>query len=115
MIQTVNKKTLDFLHSRLFNFFLLPFLVGIIYAFVAGAADLQLRLLIISQMFFINMVAFFLAKAITAGVSSEATYNEAMKGNAGAGLAYTAIMIVRVSIYFTMIYGYAALINSQGG
>jgi hypothetical protein len=104
-----------FFHSRFFNFVLLPLLVGVIYCLTTGVDDLKLRLMIIAQMFFVNMVAFFLAKAITAGVSSEAAHKEAMSGNVAAGVVYFAILLVRVVVYYTMIYGYTSLLNGKVG
>ncbi len=103
------------IHGRGFNFIVLPILVGILYAQTTGVADLQLRMLIIAQMFFINLFAFLLAKALTANLKTEDVCVEARGGNMASAVIYLAAMLVRIGVYFTMVYGYTQLLGSKAG
>ena len=115
MYNVLIKLLMSVLHGRGFNFVGLPILVGVIYAETTGVADLQLRLMIIAQMFFVNVFAFLLAKAFTANLKTEDVCAEARAGNVASGVVYLAAMLVRIGVYFTMVYGYTQLLGSKAG
>ena len=99
------------LHSRLFQFVVLPLLVlaWFLTTDPSKGADTLLRLQLWAQALLVTGLAYTIAKALLGTASSEELYSRCLGGNQAAGLAYLgmcllrAIVLVGLLIFFAML------------
>lgn len=103
------KMAAAFLHSRIFQFVLLP--AVIVYWFIqtdpSGGADTMMRAQLWGQALIITGVAYAIGKAMLGKASSETLYEKAIEGNTAAGIAYLGICLLRGSILGSLLVFFA--------
>ena len=112
---TMFNKFITSLHSRTFNFAVLPFLVICLFLSLVHWGDIATRALIVMQYVPLAGLAYLISKGLGGKVSSEDAYDAAMKNNTGAGLVYIGIMIMRTLIFFTLCLAFAISLNGNAG
>jgi hypothetical protein len=106
-------KVIRVLGARWFQFAAIPFAVFIWFWLTdpSGGADTMMRVQLWGQAFLVTGLAYLIAKAMMGKASSEALYEEAMKGNQGAGTAYLGVCLLRslvllaLLVFFGMVQG----------
>lgn len=102
---------LKLLHSRLFQFAILPIAIALWFVLTdpSGGADTILRAQLFGQALLVTGIAYAVAKALLGNASSEALYEASLTGNLAAGLAYIGLCLVRVGVLVGLLIFYAML------
>ena len=99
----------NFLHSRTFQFAVLPALVLIWFVWTdpSHGADTLLRVQLWAQAVLVVGIAYLAAKALLGKASSEALYEQALRGNWGAGVAYLGVCLLRAVVLLGLLLFFA--------
>ena len=107
MLNTIAK----FFGSRWFQFVLLPVVV-VVWFFATDpshGADTQLRLQLWAQAVVVTGFSYLIAKSLLGSASSQQLYDEVLKNNTAAGIAYVGVCLVRALVLFALLYFLAQL------
>lgn len=99
------------IHSRFFQFLVLPALVlaWFVWTDPSHGADTLLRLQLWAQALLTTGLAYAVAKSLTGRASSEVLYDEALKGNRAAGVAYLGVALLRAIVLLSLLLFFAML------
>lgn len=104
-------KLATLLHSRLFNFVLLPLLVLAWFVITdpSHGADTVMRLQLWAQALLVTGLAYTIAKALLGSASSEELYIRCLGGNQACGLAYLGMCLLRALVLIGLLVFFAML------
>jgi len=108
-------KFLSALHSRLFNFILLPIIIVILFVSLVHWGDIATRGLIIAQFIPLAGLAYLISKGIIGKVNLESILNTALEDNLPAAIVYLAIVFARIIIFFSLAIAYAIALHNPAG
>lgn len=103
------KKITKMLNARWLQFAALPGAVVVWFVVTdpSGGADTALRIQLWAQALLVTGVAYLISKAILGSASSEELFDQSMKGNAAAGVAYLGVCVLRGIVLASMLIFFA--------
>ena len=107
MIEKISR----FLGSRRVQFIAIPALVFVWFLATdpSGGADTLLRVQLWAQALFVTGLAYLIAKALLGNTSSQRLYEEAMKFNTAAGVAYLGVCLLRSVVLLGLLHFFATV------
>lgn len=102
-------KFLAILGARWFQFVVIPLAVlgWFIETDPSGGADTMLRVQLWGQAFLVTGVSYLIAKALLGRASSEDLYEQSVKGNSAAGVAYLGVCLLRALVLIGLLMFFA--------